>query len=292
MPTLETVLQQVVTLSSSGALARRAGEERVAEQYFRGAFGLASDAARQTDGTVSAAQRLEILRTAARLALDCGEVAEARRLMQEALEATAPEAAADWAQLRDVSAWPDEWLLAAVRRDPPDAEALDELAHRYWQPAYARCRLLTMDADKARDLTQEAWRRVLRARQSLKPGGNFLSYLTTAAHNLWRDQHRTALRAGPMADNRLASLEADCATSDGQSVRLAEILPDLNALEADAQKRLRLDLDQALQQLDPIRREVLVARFLNGESCADIGRRHGRTEQTISSWVRQAVQQM
>jgi DNA-directed RNA polymerase specialized sigma24 family protein len=44
--------------------------------------------------------------------------------------------------------------------------------------------------------------------------------------------------------------------------------------------------------LSPRSREVLVAHFLSGESCADIGRRHRRTEQTISSWVRQALQEM
>jgi hypothetical protein len=31
---------------------------------------------------------------------------------------------------------------------------------------------------------------------------------------------------------------------------------------------------------------------LNEESCAEIGRRHGRTEQTISAWVREGVRQM
>jgi DNA-directed RNA polymerase specialized sigma24 family protein len=39
-------------------------------------------------------------------------------------------------------------------------------------------------------------------------------------------------------------------------------------------------------------RDVLVARFLTGESCAEIGERHGRTEQTVSGWVREALRQM
>jgi transposase-like protein len=37
---------------------------------------------------------------------------------------------------------------------------------------------------------------------------------------------------------------------------------------------------------------VLVSRFLDGESCAEIGIRYGRTEQTISAWVRQAIREV
>jgi DNA-directed RNA polymerase specialized sigma24 family protein len=55
---------------------------------------------------------------------------------------------------------------------------------------------------------------------------------------------------------------------------------------------LKLDIDQALERLEPVLREVLVARFLSGESCAEIGRRYGRTEQTVSGWVRQGVQEI
>jgi DNA-directed RNA polymerase specialized sigma24 family protein len=53
-----------------------------------------------------------------------------------------------------------------------------------------------------------------------------------------------------------------------------------------------LDIDDALGRLTPLLREVLVARFIAGESCAEIGRRHGRTEQTVSGWVREAVREM
>jgi RNA polymerase sigma factor (sigma-70 family) len=75
-------------------------------------------------------------------------------------------------------------------------------------------------------------------------------------------------------------------------VVLADVLPDLNALDAEQQALLRLDIDQALAQLSPLLREVLVARFIGGESCAEIGRRHDRTEQTVSGWVREAIRQM
>ena len=73
---------------------------------------------------------------------------------------------------------------------------------------------------------------------------------------------------------------------------LSSVLPDLSAMHAEEQRQLMLDIDQALERLTPQLREVLLARFLNGESCADIGERSGRTEQTISGWVRQAIRQI
>jgi DNA-directed RNA polymerase specialized sigma24 family protein len=66
----------------------------------------------------------------------------------------------------------------------------------------------------------------------------------------------------------------------------------LNALQAEEQKLLALDIDQALRQLTPLLRDILVSRLINGESCSEIGRRYDRTEQTISAWVRQAIREM
>jgi RNA polymerase sigma-70 factor (ECF subfamily) len=212
-------------------------------------------------------------------------------------EAPAPPAFAD-ATLRgrasphNVTAWPDDWLIAAVRRESPDEAALDVLVGRYWKALFARCQLLTLDAQKANDLAQETWYRVLRARETLRPDGNFPAYLMTIAANLWRDWNRSARRAGPLAEARLASLDASLATDTGDTLVLADVLPDLNALEAGEQALLKMDIDEALSHLSPQLRDVLTSRYLTGESSAEIGRRYGRTEQTITAWLRQAIGEM
>ena len=221
------------------------------------------------------------------------EATEDRRLMDNARAANpSAEQLTEWGRLLDVASWQDEWLIAAVRRDPPDVAALDALAERYWKPLFGRCQMLTLNPEKARDLAQQAWYRVLRARRTLKPDGNFPAFLATVATNLWRDSHRSARRAGPLADHRLASLDATFPTASGESAMLADTLPDLNALRAEERSTLALDIDQALEQLTPLLRDVVVSRLLNGESCAVIGRRYGRTEQTISAWLRQAVREL
>jgi RNA polymerase sigma factor (sigma-70 family) len=183
-------------------------------------------------------------------------------------------------------------LIDVVRREPPDEAALDVLVTRYWAALFARCELLTLDRQAASDLAQEAWCRMLRARRRLDPEGNFPAYLGTIATNLWRDRNRSARREGPMAEHRMASFDTAVPTDDGESFVLAEVLPDLNALQADEQAMLKLDIDRALGRLTPQLRDVLVARFLDGESSAEIGRRYGRTEQTITAWVRQAIREM
>ena len=190
------------------------------------------------------------------------------------------------------SAWPDAWLINAVRRDPPDEDALNALVDRYWKPVYARCRLLTADPDSARDLAQESWLRVLRARHSLEPDGHFQAYVATIATNLWRDRNRSAVRAGPMADGRMASLDSSVVADDGDSTSLINVLADPHTLSPDDQILLEMDLDNALSRLELRLRDVLISRFINGESAAEIGHRYGRTEQAITGWIREAIRQM
>ena len=190
------------------------------------------------------------------------------------------------------SAWPDAWLINAVRRDPPDEDALNALVDRYWKPIYARCRLLTADPDSARDLAQESWLRVLRARHSLEPDGHFQAYVATIATNLWRDRNRSAVRAGPMADGRMASLDSSVVADDGDSTSLINVLADPHTLTPDDQILLEMDLDNALSRLEPRLRDVLISRFITGESAAEIGQRYGRTEQSITGWIREATVQM
>src|SRR5437899_2005722 len=130
------------------------------------------------------------------------------------------------------------------------------------------------------------------ARQGLKPGGNFPAYLVTIATNLWRDSARRARRAGPMSEERLASLDQPLSLEDADDAVLLGVLPDLNSLREEEQTLLKLDIDRALERLTPHLREVLIARFIADESCAEIGVRYKRTEQTVSGWVRQAIREL
>ena len=191
-----------------------------------------------------------------------------------------------------IESWSDAQLIVLVQRETPDEKALDVLVGRYWASIFARCQMLTLNRDKASDLAQETWCRMLRNRRALKSDGNFPAYLATIATNLFRDSYRTARRAGPLGEHRLVSLESPIDYGDDEAVALVNILPDWKSLRTGELAQLKMDIDAALGRLEPLLREVLVARYIDGESCAEIGVRHGRTEQTISGWVRAALRQM
>ena len=205
---------------------------------------------------------------------------------------SSPKGANSFAHSDAIASWPDSRLISSARRDPPDEQTLDVLVARYWDFVFARCQMLVVNREKALDLAQATWYRVLRARRALKPEGNFPAYLKKIVTNLFRDSYRTALRAGAIAEYRLESLDAAQPNEDGETLVLMDIVPDLKSLQQEEQTLLAIDIDRALEQLTPRLREVLVARFIDGESCAEIGVRYGRTEQAVSGWVREALRQM
>jgi RNA polymerase sigma-70 factor (ECF subfamily) len=186
----------------------------------------------------------------------------------------------------------EEALIEGVRRDPPDQAALDALVRRQWPRLFARCRMLTHDPEAAGELAQETWCRVLQARHRLDPLGNVSAYLAVIATNLWRDRARAARRAGALWEDHLWSLDTADPAEYGEPRALAHVVPDPASLHAEERAHLSMDIDRALAKLTPRAREVLVARFIDGESAAEIGRRYGRTEQTVTSWLRQAAGEM
>jgi len=210
----------------------------------------------------------------------------------QATPAAFPLPAAGFRQDSTPSTWPDAWLINAVRRDPPDEDALSALVERYWKALFARCRLLALDRESASDLAQEAWLRVLRARHSLEPDGNFHGYIITIATNLWRDRNRVAQRAGAAGEGSMASLDASTTNDGGETITLVDVVPDPRSVSIDDQILLEMDLDQGLARLRPHLRDVLVSRFVTGESAAEIGQRYSRTEQTVTGWIREAVSEM
>src|SRR5690606_41955214 len=89
-----------------------------------------------------------------------------------------------------------------------------------------------------------------------------------------------------------ASLDASIESEEGESLALSHVVPDPNSLPAEEQILLRMALDEALLRLSPRTRDVLVSRFLDGQSSAEIGHRYGRTEQTVTAWVRQGRREL
>ncbi|HEY0944574.1 MAG TPA: sigma-70 family RNA polymerase sigma factor [Opitutaceae bacterium] len=285
----DTLLQRATELAEGGARARAAGDEATADSSFRQAVALVQEAMESAGDFAPAATLLAL---GARCALECGEVALARAWIEARPELPDEAEHETWEQLGNTEAWPDGWLVAAVRLDPPDEATLETLVRRHWRVLFARCHLLALHRERAADLAQETWCRILRSRHKLRPGGNFRAYLLQIATNLWRDAQRSALRAGPLADNRLESFDRERTSPLGDKRSLAEILPDADALDRAEGAHRQAEIEHALARLEPRLRDVLLSRYLGGESCAEIGRRYNRTEQTISGWIRRGIQEI
>lgn len=283
------LLEPITATASLAVAARRGSKEDEAEALFRKASDLAMSVLYQTKDSAVEFDRAALVAAAVRLAFEYGAVQRARLLMHDFREFAVPDA---WAVFEDISAWPEAWLIAAIRGNPPEQAALDEIAHRHWRALFARCDLLTANRHRAADLAQEAWIRVLRGRRTLRPGGNFSAYIAMVATNLFRDRHRSNLRAGPLGEFNIITLDSATASDTGESFPLVELLPDLSLIENEKRELLKEDVARALSLLNPLVREVMIARFLDGESCAEIARRLHKTEQTISSWVRRAIERL
>jgi RNA polymerase sigma-70 factor (ECF subfamily) len=290
---LAILLQEAISLGHSSARFREAGDETSANKGYRLALQLVSEALTQSDDRLGPLSGEEQLLICARLALDGGDPSIARRIARQACDGSAISSThAEWAQLNDITKWSDAWLIAAVRQVTPDKESLDELARRHWQKLFGRCYLLTVNRENAMDLAQEAWFRVLKYRQALKPSGNFPAYIAMVATSLWRDRYRRNQRLGVLGETSILSLDAEWSGEAGETHALWEIVPDLASLEIEQELKLEQDVDSALAALPPILRAVLIARFIDGESCATIGQRFRRTEQSISGWIRRGIREM
>lgn len=289
---IQDVLEEVSDIARAGKRARRAGDEPTAKEKFQAGLSLCLAAIESTDDDGDLADRLVLLKQGVELALSCGETAQARGLIERA-EGIDAEAvlSPEWEQFRQIENWPDEWLIAAIGGETPDTLAFDILVKRYCNALFARCQYLTGNRTAADDLSQDTWTRILRARHCLKPGGNFPGYLQMVATNLWRDNLRSICRAGNMATTHLASLHEVLPGGDDDFI-LMETLSDVNASRQNERATLSMDINQAIAKLPPSLRDVLVARYFVGESCLDIGRSYGRTQQTINSWIRLAIRKL
>ncbi len=186
---------------------------------------------------------------------------------------------------------PDSFLVAAICRDEPDEEALEIIVDRHLAALYKHCQVITQDQQRARDLAQEAWCRLLKRRCALRPDGNFRGYLLTIASNLQRDRFRL-YRRNPISEDRLISLNSELMSDSGEIYEFGEMVPDMRGTPVSERVPLQMDVQCALNLLPERLRKVVVARYFEGEPSAQIGKRYQRTEQTICGWIREGIQLM
>jgi RNA polymerase sigma-70 factor, ECF subfamily len=175
----------------------------------------------------------------------------------------------------------DEELLAAYQQGDPGA--FEALLRRHRAPLFTFLLRMLGDREKAEDLAQETFLRIVKGAQAWEHRARFQTWLFTIARNLCVDQSRRD------RFRRAESLDAE--GPDGEQAMVdavpgREIDPGRGAESA----RLRPVLQRALLSLPAEQREVFILREQAGVPFREIAAILGVNENTVKSRMRYALE--
>jgi RNA polymerase sigma-70 factor (ECF subfamily) len=168
---------------------------------------------------------------------------------------------------------------ADVEVDEQDLRAqsratLGELYERYVDRIYAYLLYRTGSAVEAEDLTARVFVQALNSIERFdERAGSAASWLFTIAHNLLSNYHRTRARRPS------APLEAAATAEDPAAPPIARVEA------ADDARRVRA----AMRRLSAERQHLLLLKYVQNMSNADIGRTIGRNEGAVKSLLRRTL---
>jgi len=175
----------------------------------------------------------------------------------------------------------DEELLAAYQQG--DAGAFELLLRRHRAPLFTFLLRMLGDRERAEDLAQETFLRIVRGAQAWEQRARFQTWLFTIARNLCVDQSR---RDRFRRADSLDEPGPDDGPAKIDSVPSREIDPARGAESA----RLRPVLQRALLALPAEQREVFILREQAGVPFKEIAELVGVNENTVKSRMRYALE--
>ena len=170
--------------------------------------------------------------------------------------------------------WDERACIQAAKEDP---SAFAELYERYVDRIYSYIYHRVGNVHDAEDLTSRTFYRALAHLPEYEDKGlPFSAWLYRIAHNLVANWHRDRKRRPVVALDEL----------------ITKSLPDQHPETlAEAEDDTRL-LREVIRELDPVRQELLVLKFTEGLSNAEIGAILGRTEGAIKSLYHRTLLQL
>ncbi len=158
--------------------------------------------------------------------------------------------------------------LELIRRAAEDPEAFGLLYERYVRRIYNYIFYRTGNHQDAEDLTARVFQRALKHVPNYEDKGvPFSAWLYRIAHNLVANWHRDRSR------RPVVSLE------DHVHLRPAGAHPEQETIAGEERERLL----EAVRRLPPERQQLLILKFVERMSNAEIGAIMGRTEGAIKS---------
>ncbi len=167
-----------------------------------------------------------------------------------------------------------------------DARAFSTLVTRHRGSVFNFIFRYTNHRQRAEDLLQETWLKVVRSAGEYQPKARFTTWVFTIARNLCVDSARKE------AYRKTDSLDAPVG-GDAEGRELGEMVQDVEGAAPDRaahNTRLRPMLEKALCSLPDEQREVFLLREYHGIGFKEIADVTGVNENTVKSRMRYALE--
>jgi RNA polymerase sigma-70 factor (ECF subfamily) len=173
--------------------------------------------------------------------------------------------------------------LLACSRDG-DASAFPRLVEQFGARVHAYFHRLCRDVDRAEDLTQELFTRLVAALARYRTAGRLSVYVFRVARNLWIDHYRQ-VRARP----RLHSYDQPLANGEPAAGSTAHATDEPGPMQVLERRDDVVALRRAVAALPAAQRQVLVLAVEQELPYAEIASRLGIPVGTVKSRVHHAV---
>ncbi len=178
----------------------------------------------------------------------------------------------------------DEMLMVRYKRG--DRDAFAELARRYQKPLYNFALRYLGRREVAREITQEAFLRVVKRSADFKHESRFSTWIFSITRNLCIDElrkqkhrnHPSLDDPGPSGRPLSEQVDGGQRSSDGE--------------DGAAQRQLRGGLLRAVDALPDDQKEVFLMRELGGIPFAEIAQITNTAENTVKSRMRYALDRL
>ena len=172
----------------------------------------------------------------------------------------------------------EQFLLRMVEGDEPAFEKLYAATRR---KLFSTVLLVVRRRHLAEEIVQEAYVRIwLNAAEYRSSLGSPMMWMITIARNLAIDVARKPAREIYSYHSVMLDFPADSPTAL-ETIEIREIESETI--------RLQRSVCFALQALEPIRRQLVIAAYIHGESRHRLSKQYGVPVNTIKTWIRRAL---
>lgn len=171
----------------------------------------------------------------------------------------------------------DKALLEAARAG--DRQALETLLERHQAKVYRFGLKMCRNPEDAKDILQDTLLAMARSVRDFRGASSMSTWLYSIARSFCIKKHRKA-RAAPEGDDALPS------EAKAEAAGVSLVATDLD--EVVAGKQIEAALEKAISGLDPMYREVLVLRDVEGLTAPEVAEVLGLTVEAVKSRLHRA----